>query len=219
MNLLQPVRILYQDEESTITLCFSTSTEQWVCVKRSRLYTRVSQLFERIVAIHRTINSSPFVVRYVGSFTDDSLTPHIVLEYICNDCLPNLYEATQLPARRAGCQRSDCQSRRTSRTKILRMIANQICHALEYIHAHNVWHRNISLGNILFDCLNSRGVLIDFDDAIRKDQDDHSDDVIVGNLLYAAPDISNLTSDVFAFGLCLASLYCAFGDSVFDIGR
>lgn len=233
MNDLRQIGLLFRDDESSITLCFSTINQQFVCLKTSVLYND-QRNFQRIANIHQTISQAAFVVRCFGSSDATPTTPvYFMLEYIF-DCLPMMYQPTQMSRRFSRCQRSQNGNSSSScpctdsiqRLKLLRLIASQICQALEFIHFHGVWHRNITLANILFDCLNSRAVLIDFDDALligaTNDDDSHREEAnqIVGNLLFAAPEVPyDSKADIFALGMCLTTIYCQFGDSLFHIDK
>ena len=50
--------------------------------------------------------------------------------------------------------------------KLLWMVANQLLRAIAFIHRLKIIHRNITLGNVLFDAMFNQLKLIDFGDAI-----------------------------------------------------
>lgn len=92
-------------------------------------------------------------------------------------------------------------------------VAIQLCHGLEYAHSRALTHGGLKPENIL---LTATGVVRVTDFGIAQHRGDHSEP-------YTAPEQwvdggpSDISSDIFALGVCLYELFC--GDRPYEITR
>ena len=92
-----------------------------------------------------------------------------------------------------------------------RNYAIQIAEVLDYIHSHNIVHRDIKLENLMLDTKTNRVKLGDFGLSFNSDFDQERTQT-AGTPLYMAPEtfVNNLTSeksDIYAYGIVIFTLF------------
>lgn len=156
------------------------------------------------VQIHSKIASigscHPNIVKLYASFEDDN-NVFIVLEFCPNLTLADLIE------REYFTEFNECRS-----------FMCQVLNGANYIHNHNIIHRDLKLSNILLSD-NNQAKICDFGLAIDANASDPDLRLLCGTIPYMAPEIVNLQgavlkSDIWAIGVMTYYLYK--GERPFD---
>jgi serine/threonine protein kinase len=141
-----------------------------------------------LLQLYAALPRSPLLVRPVAGFRSTSGTRVLLFRFVPHSPWPQL-----TPAMRSGA--------------VMWCIGAQLTHALAELHAVAIVHRNVTLGNVLFNADSGCLRLIDFDDAALL-LDDAAELDVIGNGHFMPPEErSDAAMDVFAAGVCLAALY------------
>jgi serine/threonine protein kinase len=181
-------RVLHSDWDSSVRLVHLDEHGAFVAKECIALDADAER---ELLQVYAALPRSRLLVRPVAAFRSISATRVLLFRFV-----PHLPWSQLTPAMRSGA--------------VLWCIGAQLTQALAEMHAVAVVHRNVTLGNVLFNAESGNVRLIDFDDAaiLPAARNDAVELDVVGNGHFMPPEErSDASMDVFAAGVCLAALY------------
>lgn len=181
-------RVLHSDWDSSVRLVHVSDRGAFVAKECLALDADAER---SLMQLYRALPASTLLVRPVATFRSTSATRVLLFRFEPHTPWHH-WRALPLSVRSAS----------------LWSIAVQLMSALVELHAVSIVHRNVTLGNVLFNAESGCLRLIDFDDAIVMPSDPSALVDVVGNGHFMPPEDeqSDAAMDVFAAGVCLAAL-------------